>query len=61
MRPVDLNMKGSVWEYEPANHKAAHHGHERVIYIGLHGQEVIHSTTETPRLPQQGISAFLRA
>jgi len=28
LRPVDLNMRGKIWTYEPAHHKTAHHGHK---------------------------------
>lgn len=41
IRPVDLNTQGNVWVYTPPTHKNAHHGHERTIYIGPRGQEVI--------------------
>ena len=40
MRPIDLNMSGTVWTYTPESHKTAHHGHRRTIYIGPRGQAV---------------------
>ncbi len=41
MRGCDLNMVGKVWEYRPASHKTAHHGKDRVVFIGPRGQDVI--------------------
>ena len=41
IRAIDLKMDGPVWEYRPHSHKGQHHGKERVIYIGPHGQEVL--------------------
>ena len=41
IRTIDLKMDGPVWEYRPHTHKGEHHGKERVIYIGPHGQEVL--------------------
>ncbi|MCK6486584.1 MAG: site-specific integrase [Phycisphaerae bacterium] len=41
MRPVDIDMSGRIWVYTPARHKTAHHGHERKVYIGPRGQEVL--------------------
>lgn len=41
MRPCDIDRSGDVWEYTPTDHKTAHHDHDRVIYIGPKGQEVL--------------------
>ncbi len=41
MRPVDIDTGGHVWTYKPQDHKTAHHGYDRVLYIGPRGQEVI--------------------
>lgn len=41
MRAADLNTGGQVWEYTPAEHKTAHHGHVRTIYIGPRAQAII--------------------
>ncbi len=41
MRPIDIDTSGKTWVYAPAQHKSAHHGHERKVYIGPHGQEVL--------------------
>lgn len=41
MRPVDIDMSGRIWVYTPAQHKTAHHGHERKVYIGPRGQQVL--------------------
>lgn len=54
IRAVDLCMNGDVWTYTPAKHKTAHHGHERTIYIGPKGQEVIR-----PFLAGRPVDAFL--
>jgi integrase len=41
MRPCDIDRSGKIWVYSPADHKTAHHGHDRKIYIGPKGQEVL--------------------
>jgi len=41
MRPVDLDTSGKVWSYRPTEHKTAHHGHQRHIYIGPKAQTII--------------------
>lgn len=41
MRAGQLNRSGKVWTYSPAEHKTAHHDHERTIYIGPRGQEML--------------------
>jgi len=41
MRPCDVDREGKVWVYQPREHKTAHHGHERKIFIGPRGQEVL--------------------
>lgn len=41
MRGCDLDTTGKLWLYRPRRHKTAHHGHERVIYIGPQGQKVL--------------------
>lgn len=41
IRPCDLDMSGPVWLYRPAEHKTAHHGHERVVYLGPQAQAVL--------------------
>ena len=48
MRPVDINMQGQVWEYTPQDHKTAYRGHERAIYIGSKGQEIIRDFLNRP-------------
>lgn len=53
MRPRDLDMSGRVWTYRPAQHKTAHHGHQRVIYIGPRAQEVLRPFLSRP------VSAFM--
>jgi len=41
MRPCDIDRGGKIWIYSPAAHKTAHHGHNRQIYIGPRGQEIL--------------------
>ena len=41
MRLCDINTLGSVWEYRPPNHKTAHLGHERIVYLGPRAQDII--------------------
>lgn len=41
MRPCDLNTTGKVWTYTPEQHKGAHRGHERTIYLGPKAQQVV--------------------
>jgi integrase len=41
MRAEDVNREGPIWIYEPTTHKNAHRGHERNIYIGPQGQQVL--------------------
>ncbi len=40
IRPVDLDMTGSVWIVAPTQHKTAHHGHARTVYFGPRAQEI---------------------
>jgi len=41
MRPCDIDRSGKIWIYSPVDHKTAHHGHERKIFIGPKGQELL--------------------
>ena len=41
IRPCDIDRSGKIWVYSPAEHKTAHHGHDRKIYIGPKGQETL--------------------
>ena len=41
MRPVDIDTSGPLWLYKPAQHKTAHHGHVRTIYLGPKAQTII--------------------
>lgn len=41
MRSGDLDRTGNVWTYKPGTHKAAHHGHERIVYLGPKAQAVL--------------------
>ena len=41
LRPMDLDRSGDVWACRPADHKTAHHGHERVIHFGPRAQRIL--------------------
>lgn len=41
LRPADVDRSGAVWEAKLAEHKTAHHGKERTIYIGPLAQDVL--------------------
>lgn len=41
LRARDLNTSASPWVYTPSSHKTAHHGHERRVFIGPRGQELL--------------------
>ncbi len=38
LRPCDVNRDAEVWECRPRSHKTAHHGRERVVYLGPRAQ-----------------------
>lgn len=41
IRPCDITMNNHVWIYQPETHKTAHHGHERIIYLGPQAQNLL--------------------
>ena len=41
LRPVDLEMSGSVWIYTPADHKTVHRGHRRRIFLGPQAKDIV--------------------
>lgn len=41
MRPCDVDMSGSIWEYRPPSHKTEHYGVERLVFIGPIAQRVL--------------------
>ena len=41
MRTADINRSGSVWTYRPTKHKTEHHGHDRIVYLGVKARAVI--------------------
>ncbi len=41
MRAEDIDREHDIWVYRPATHKNAHRGHERAVYIGPQGQQVL--------------------
>jgi integrase len=43
MRTCDLVTGGKIWEYRPSSHKTAHHGKDRVIFLGPQAQDVVRS------------------
>jgi len=67
IRPCDIDMSGRVWIYRPAQHKTAHRGHERVIYLGPQAQAVLHpflagrATTACCFSPAEAMNAWRAA
>jgi len=53
-RPIDFDTTGKVWTYAPPTHKTAWRGHDREIYVGPRGQEVLR-----PFLSGRAVEAFL--
>ena len=41
LRARDLDRSGDVWTFIPQTHKTAHHGRQRLIFIGPRGQEIL--------------------
>lgn len=41
MRPCDIDRNGEVWHYCPDKHKTQYLGSERIVSIGLRGQEIL--------------------
>jgi integrase len=41
MRAIDLDTAGKVWLYRLKDHKTAHRGRERIIYLGPCAQEIV--------------------
>ena len=56
LRAVDIRMDDAsgVWTIEPTDHKTAHHGHTRTIYLGPKAQAVIR-----PFLIGRAVDAYL--
>ncbi len=54
MRAVDLDTSGPVWEYRPGAHKTAHHGHERLVWLGPRAQRVVR-----PFMRDRALDAYL--
>ena len=49
MRPCDVTRGlDGVWSYRPASHKTEHHGHDRRVFIGPKGQEVLRPFLDRP-------------
>jgi integrase len=47
IRGCDVDTTGKVWIYRPESHKTAHHGHERVIYLGPQARAVVEEFLKT--------------
>jgi integrase len=63
MRACDIDMSGTVWLYRPAQHKTAHHGHQRAIAIGPKAQAIVREyltldTTAYLFSPRQAMAEF---
>jgi integrase len=41
IRPCDIDQGGKIWIYKCGEHKTAHRGYERTIYIGPKAQEIL--------------------
>jgi integrase len=43
LRPMDMRIDddGKVWTIQPLDHKTAHHGHERTLFLGPKAQQVL--------------------
>lgn len=41
LRPCDVDRSGDVWQAKLAEHKTAHHGKDRTIFIGPQAQDVL--------------------
>jgi len=41
LRPCDIDRTSEIWIYSPARHKTAHHGRDRVIFIGPKAQQIL--------------------
>ncbi len=41
LRSADIDKSGLIWVYTPKDHKTAHHGKKRCIYIGPKAQEIV--------------------
>jgi integrase len=41
MRGCDIDTAGKLWVYRPTQHKTAHHGHKREVYLGENAQAII--------------------
>ena len=41
IRPRDVDRRGAIWVYRLADHKTAHHGKSRDVYIGPKAQRIL--------------------
>ena len=49
LRGIDLDTTGPVWLYRPGDHKTAHHGKARTIYVGPRAQRIIRQVLSADR------------
>ena len=54
MRPIDIDMMGRVWTYNPQTHKNSYRSQQRTIYMGPRAQEVV-----GPFLSGRPVEAFM--
>ena len=54
IRAIDIDTSGKICSYSPVNHKTAHHGHFRTIYLGPRTQRVLQ-----PFLAGRSVDAYL--
>ncbi|HEX2953090.1 MAG TPA: site-specific integrase [Bacillota bacterium] len=40
LRTIDIDISGKIWLYRPRDHKTAHHGNQRTIYLGPKAQDI---------------------
>ncbi len=41
VRPCDVDTTGNVWIYRPGSHKTEYRGHDRTVFIGPKGQDIL--------------------
>jgi len=67
MRACEIDRSGRVWIYSPADHKTAHHGHKRRIYLRPKAQAILqpfidaHKPDEFLFQPREAVEAVREA
>jgi integrase len=41
LRPCEVDRSSDPWKYRPSHHKTIHRGHQRIVFIGPKGQDVL--------------------